>query len=429
MNAGTRLWGAYLKRSDTRPNAPSEGGTNTSSTVSLSAYAFDPLMRTTRTTFQLDRLAMFNTASLQTSSQVNGVGGQLATWASSAIGNFTWFWRARTSVSIGNGEGTIGPYSAAISFQQAGGAGVPRSLYTYLNKSMNAVTPAVGTNARSLYVVVNKSMQTLAVLARSLYPYVNRTIQAQAVLARALYLYEATRDGEVFPWLNHLSPTEQYEGGQVNLYGDGFGEFLEAAAGATITVDSTNGSYIPEYAVDRSTGSWVSNSNRANAWIRFTFGSSKRIVAIALEGAGNGWGVPRFQFSSGGEVSGGVAVPGGANLSPEYPCGATRYLYILPTPRDTTYVEIRGPVGDGTTFVGLYEVWIIEAIVPADAAEASRAWLNIDLITEQDMGIVAWQNRSPNWHPANSGVAPQPAATVTIPAGAVSGLVTVQEEI
>ena len=45
------------------------------------------------------------------------------------------------------------------------------------------------------------------------------------------------------------------------------------------------------------------------------------------------------------------------------------------------------------------------------------------------MGIVSWRNRSPNWHPANSGVAPLPAATVTVPAGAVSGLVTVQEEV
>jgi hypothetical protein len=428
MNAGTRLWGAYLKRSDTRPNAPSEGGTNTSNTVSLSAYALDPLMRATRTTFQLDRLAAFNTEHLQTSAQVNGYGGQLATWASSAIPNFTWFWRARTSVAIGNGEGTVGPYTTAISFQQAGGAGIPRSLYTYVNKSIEAVTPAVGTNARSLYTYVNKSVQALSVLERALYLYVNKAIQALEVEARALYLYEATHDGEVFPWLNHLNPTEQYEGGQVELYGDGFGGFLEAAAGATITVDSVNGSYIAANAVDRSNGSWVSNANRANAWIRFTFGSSKRIVAIALEGAGNGWGVPRFVFSSGADVDGVVAVPGGADLSPEYPCGGTRQLYVLATPRDTTYVEIRGPAGDGTTFVGLYEVWIIEEVQPPQNAEVSRAWLNIDLLSVQDMGIVTWQNRSPNWHPANSGVASLPAAVVTVPVAAVSGLVTVQEE-
>jgi hypothetical protein len=43
------------------------------------------------------------------------------------------------------------------------------------------------------------------------------------------------------------------------------------------------------------------------------------------------------------------------------------------------------------------------------------------------MGIVAWLTRSPNWYPANSGIAPLPAATVTVPSGAVSGLVYVEE--
>ena len=43
------------------------------------------------------------------------------------------------------------------------------------------------------------------------------------------------------------------------------------------------------------------------------------------------------------------------------------------------------------------------------------------------MGIVVWTNRSPNLYPANSGVPILPAATVTVPSGAVSGLVTVEE--
>jgi hypothetical protein len=317
VNAGTRLWGAFLRRSDTRPSSPSEGATNTGSTVSLSAYAVDPLLRSTRTTFYLDRLAIFNTGSLQTSSQVNGRGGQLATWASSAIGNFTWYWRARTSVAIGSEAGTVGPYTPAISFQQAVGEGIPRSLYAYVNKSVQAVTPGVGTASRDLYLYVNKSMHVVPIQARCLYVYVNRVIFPVIPMRRSLYLYESTRDGEVFPWLNHLSPTEQYEGGQVSLYGDGFGGILEAAADATITVDSVNGSYIAANAVDRSTGSWVSNSNRANAWIRFTFGATKRIVAVALEGAGNGWGVPRFLFSSGAEIGGGFGVPGGLNMGSE----------------------------------------------------------------------------------------------------------------
>jgi hypothetical protein len=432
MNAGTRMWGAYLKRSDTRPNSPSEGGTNTSSTVSLSAYATDPLARATRTTFYLDRLTLFNTSSLQTSAQVNGYGGQLATWASSAIPNFTWYWRARTSVSIGNGDATVGPYTTAISFQQAGGAGVPRSLYLYENKSMWARTPGVGSNARSLYGYVNKSIwprqPAVGSNARDLYLYLNRAMPFPRVpAARSLYTYRNSRDGEVFPWLNHINPEEQYELGQVDLYGDGFGQYVEVAAGATITVDSTNGSYIKDYAVDRGVGSWISNSNQSGAWIRFTWGATKRIVAVALESASNGWGTPLFKFSAGADVVGGSGVPLGSNRNPEYPCGGTRTLYTFPEYRDTTYVEVRVNGGGGTSSIGFYEVWIYEEIVPAQNAEGARSVLNLGLLSEQSMGVVSWQNRSPNFWPANSGVAPLPAATVTVPSAAVSGLVNVEE--
>lgn len=428
MNAGTRFWGCFVKRCDTRLDTPADAGTNTGSTATLTAFAVDPLCRSTRTTFYLDRIATYNTPNLQTSSQVQAKGGQFPSWASAALGNFTWTWKARTSAAIGNEAGVVGPDTASRTFDQQGGAGLPRSLYLNVNETVWPVVAGVGANARSLYLNVNETVWAQVVAARSLYLNANETIWAQPILARSLYLLEAIRDGEVFPWLNHLSPTEQYEGGQVDLYGDGFGGILEAAAGATITVDSVNGGYIAANAVDRSNGSWVSNSNRANAWIRFTFGATKRIVAVALEGAGNGWGVPRFLFSSGAEIGGGFGVPGGQDWSPEYPCGTTRGLYIFPTYRDTTYVEIRGPAGDGTTFVGLYEVWILEEVVPQQNAETSRAWINLGLLSEQDMGIVSWQNRSPNFYPANSGVPPLPAATVTIPSGAVSGLVNVQEE-
>ena len=301
--------------------------------------------------------------------------------------------------------------------------GIPRSLYLYENLGVQPQSVA----ARSLYLYVNDGVQIVPVAARSLYLYENLGIQALTILARALYLYEATRDGEVFPWLMKIDPVEQYTGGQVDLFGDGFGELLEAAAGATITVDSTNGSNVAGNAVDRAASTvWASNGG-AGAWIRFTFGAAKKIVGIALEGSGATWGVPEFQFSDGGaNVTGDTAVPAGVAVGTEYPVGTTRTLYTLPAPRTTTYVEIRiASGGSGTR--GLSEVWILEDL--DDQAETSRAWLNFGELTVTDLGIVLWANRSPNLWPANSGVPILAAATVTLPAAAVSGLVIVREEI
>lgn len=301
--------------------------------------------------------------------------------------------------------------------------GIPRSLYLYENRGVQAIE----VTARSLYLYENKALQVIAVLTRALYLYENRAIEALVVLARALYLYEAKRDGEVFPWLMKIDPVEQYAGGQIDLFGDGFGELVEVAAGAAISVDSVNAGYIAANSVDRSTGSWVSNSNQSGAWIRYTFGAAKKIVAIALESAGNGWGVPEFRFSDGlGNVTGGSAVPAGANYWPEYPVGVTRGLYPLVSPRTTTYVEIRVSGGGATTFIGLYEVWIYEDL--DDVAETSRVWLNFGQPAVTDLGIVLWANRSPNLYPANSGVPITKTATVTLPAAAMSGLVIVREE-
>jgi hypothetical protein len=294
-----------------------------------------------------------------------------------------------------------------------------RSLYLYENVGINALS----VTARSLYLYENMGIWAISILARSLYAYENVGIQSLLMLARALYLYEATRDGEVFPWLMKIDPVEQYAGGQVDLFGDGFGELLEAAAGATITVDSTNGSNVAGNAVDRAASTvWASNGG-SGAWIRFTFGSAKKIVAIALEGSGATWGVPEFRFSDGGaNVTGATAVPAGVAVGTEYPVGTSRTLYNLPAPRTTTYVEIRiASGGSGTR--ELSEVWDLD-----DQAETSRAWLNFGELTVTDLGIVLWANRSPNLWPANSGVPILAAATVTLPAAAVSGLVLVREE-
>lgn len=433
---GPRIAGAFMANVQTRLVAPASGATNTSSTITVQAVALDPLRRGVTIAFAIDRTAIFGGAAEMLGSSPVGKGWAAVplSWTSPAAGNGAWWYRARsTLVAVGAGPSIpSGRWATAVTFNQAGGAGVPRSLYLYENYAVHLDPAGVGSNARCLYLYNNAAVRNqmgldLQPLARDLYLYVNRQYIA-SVVARCLYLYENKVDGEVFPWLSHLYPTEQYEGGQVSLYGDGFGEYLEVAASATITADSVNSTYVAANAVDRSTGSWVSNSTRANAWIRFTFGATKRIAAIVLEGAGNGWGVPRFRFSDASEVSGGISVPAGQNASPDLPCGTTRQAYWLPTPKDTTYVEIRGPVGDNTSFVGLYEVWILERVVPAENAETSRAWLNLDLLTVKDLGIVSWQNRSPNWYPANGGVPPTPAAVVTIPAGSTSGLVTVQEE-
>ena len=420
LNPAAAILGCYAKRADTRLESPGDATTNTG-TLQAKARPVDPLARRSTTIFFLDRIGTFASPALVTSAGVNGFGGQIAAWSPTTPANGQWYWRARSSAAIGGEVGVTGRNASTFSFTEEGGAGIPRSLYIYENRSIWAISVL----ARVLYLYENKSIQALTILARSLYLYENKGIQALTILARSLYAYRNTRDTEVFPWLMKIDPVEQYAGGQVDIYGDGFGELSEVAAGATITVDSVNASYVAANAVDRSTGSWVSNGG-AGAWIRFTFGAPKKIVAIALEGYGASWGVPEFRFSDGGaNINGGTAVPVGAPAGTEYPVGASRTLYALPAPRTTTFVEIRiASGGSGTR--GLYEVWIFEDL--DNLAETSRVWLNFGQPAVTDLGIVLWANRSPNLYPANAGVPITRAATVTLPAGATSGLVIVREE-
>lgn len=303
---------------------------------------------------------------------------------------------------------------------------IPRSLYLYENVGVEALAVL----ARSLYTYENVGLEAISVLARALYLYETWGIEALTVLGRSLYLYEATRDAEVFPWLMKIDPVEQYAGGQVDLFGDGFGELREAAAGATITASTTSGGNVPSNTVDRAAAEWISTSG-SGAWIRLTFAAPKTIVGIAIEEilGTEVWGVPEFRFSDGGaNVNGGSAVPKptSADRSSEYPVGAVRVYYALPAPRTTTYVEIRIASGGSGTNRGLGEVWIFEDL--GDQAETSRAWLNFGQPAVTDLGIVLWANRSPNLWPANAGVPITSAATVTLPAAATSGLVIVREE-
>lgn len=316
------------------------------------------------------------------------------------------------------------------------GEPLARCLYLYENRGIEALA----VEARDLYAYENKGIWALSVEARDLYVYENRGIQALPVLARALYAHETARDTEVFPWLTKLDPIEQYAGGTVDLYGDGFGELSEIAAGSTVTTSSVNGSNVGENLNDRTGSEWYSNDGSGGVWVRFTFGTPQTIYAIAIEGTaphdstGLGvWGPPVFKFSDGGgDITGSPTV--GQSIAGrrdgEILIGGDRRLYVLPVPRTTTYVEIRS--GSQTTFppygshFGLAEVWIY-----ADrdqAAETSSAVLNDTLPYAETLGIVSWRNRSPGLWPANGGLPLQPAATVTLPSDAVSGLVLVEED-
>lgn len=101
-----------------------------------------------------------------------------------------------------------------------------RSLYLYENIALQAIE----IEARSLYAYENYAVQPIEVEARMLYLFENVAIEALTVLVRTLYLYEAWTNGEIFPWIERIRPPEQYEGGQVEIYGDGFGA-TEAAEG------------------------------------------------------------------------------------------------------------------------------------------------------------------------------------------------------
>ncbi len=314
-----------------------------------------------------------------------------------------------------------------VRLEQRSLTNIPRSLYLYENVGVQALAIV----ARSLYLFENIGVRNHLdpIVARSLYLYENRGIEALAVLARSLYAYEATRDGEVFPWLMKIDPTEQYRGGQVDLYGDGFGEILEAAAGATITTSTVSGGNIGGNTVDRATSAWISTDTTTDAWIRFTFAAPKVITAIALEAhtAGPVFGAPVFRFDAGADVVGASLGLLDASLSTaEYPVGGGRALYALPAARTTSWVEVRSTNnGAGNSLRALREVWILEDL--DQAAETSTSILNLGLGSETGLGIAAWTNRSPGLHPANGGQPITPAATVTLPADAESGLVVVRE--
>ena len=316
-----------------------------------------------------------------------------------------------------------------VRIEDRGTIGIPRVIYLFENRGVQPQT----VDARALSLVENKGVEPLEIVARSLYLYENLAVETLVVLSRSLYGYEQIRDGEVYPWLMAIVPGEQYRGGTVELYGDGFGEILEVAGDLenTITTSSVSGGNIGANAVDRTTAEWISTSG-AGAWIRFAFAGPRTVVGVALEDLAGveSWGIPLFRFSDGGaDVVGATDVPkaGATTRSAEYPVGGARLLYALPTPRTTDYVEIRVSSGGTGTNRGLGEVWIYTDT--DETAEGSSPILNDGLVSETALGIVAWRNRSPGLWPANGGLPITPAATATVPADAESGLVVIEETI
>lgn len=119
------------------------------------------------------------------------------------------------NIRSGSGDGTA-PKPADV---------VQRSLYQYVSRAKHG------------WPVGGETLDGDDVLARVLYLYVNISHDRDPtdVAARALYQYEAYDDTELFPWVEKIDPVEQYRGGQVQVYGDGFGDD-EAAEGGSVRV-------------------------------------------------------------------------------------------------------------------------------------------------------------------------------------------------
>lgn len=188
-----------------------------------------------------------------------------------------------------------------MAFGQTPANVVSRALYLYYNRAatINAGhRPAPeDVAARTLYLYYNKSkwghpaggepLDQDDVLARTLYLFVNRSNDRTPddVAARSLYLYEAKTNDEIFPWIERITPAEQYPGGQVNIYGDGFGDTQaqEASAIRLGVVDPTQSGPGQVMGVV----SWISRSPGlypANSGIR----SSPAIVATVPADAESG---------------------------------------------------------------------------------------------------------------------------------------------
>lgn len=126
-----------------------------------------------------------------------------------------------------------------------------RSLYLYESRTVGVVDDAGSpgpsqedVKGRTLYLYESYStwghpsagepLDQDDVLARTLYLYMSIVHDRDPtdIPMRCLYLYEAYTNDEIFPWIERIVPNEQYPGGQVGIYGDGFGDTQAAEASA-----------------------------------------------------------------------------------------------------------------------------------------------------------------------------------------------------
>lgn len=287
-----------------------------------------------------------------------------------------------------------------------------RTLYLY----ENAGVQALAVSERALYEVENLGVQAITVLERALYEQEVLGIQALTVLERALYQQENQTDGTMFPWLEKITPTAQFPGGQVTLYGDGFGDWVEVAHTATMSASSGT----PANAIDNTQAAWTP-SDGTSSWIRFTFASAgQKVVAIALEQPANGtdFGAPTFHFSAGADVVETVD-PSRYIAMTNVAVGTNRTLYVLSTPRTCDWLEVH-TVNAGGSNPSLAEAWIW-------ASDTQAARTGSVLLNAETCGIVSWLSRSPLLWPSNLGSNETGAIVMTVPSDAVSGLVKVEE--
>ena len=99
------------------------------------------------------------------------------------------------------------------------------------------------------------------VLARTLYLYLSTIHDRDPsdIAARSLYGYVAWTEGELFPWIEKIVPTEALPGQQIAIYGDGFGD-TQLQEGSIVRLGSPVDPTAPGPGTALGVVSWASRS-------------------------------------------------------------------------------------------------------------------------------------------------------------------------